>query len=130
MARLRSAIDPRSDTARANADAMRALVDDLRSRTARLSENGAAGDERSIAVVGSRRASPAGLERAWRIASELSEAGNVIVSGLAAGELRWVEVPTTCRPGDMVVVAIDPADQIDESHESDNGVTRACPAAA
>jgi DNA processing protein len=44
-----------------------------------------AGDERSVAVVGARRASPAGLLRARRIASELSEAGNVVVSGLAAG---------------------------------------------
>ncbi|MBW3613455.1 MAG: hypothetical protein KY392_06310, partial [Chloroflexi bacterium] len=48
MAVLRSAHDPDSDLARANADAMRDLVDDLRRRTARLAEGGAGGDQRSI----------------------------------------------------------------------------------
>ena len=49
MAVLRSEIDPTSQTVRANADAMRALVDDLRSRHRALTERGAAGDDRSIA---------------------------------------------------------------------------------
>jgi DNA processing protein len=44
-----------------------------------------AADERSIAVVGSRRPSPTGIERARTLARELSEAGHVVVSGLAAG---------------------------------------------
>ena len=44
-----------------------------------------AADGRSIAVVGSRRASTAGLEHARRLACDLSEAGHVVVSGLAAG---------------------------------------------
>ncbi len=48
MAVLTSTLDPAADSARANADAMRALVDDLRARTRRLSERGAAGDERSV----------------------------------------------------------------------------------
>jgi acetyl-CoA carboxylase carboxyltransferase component len=49
MAVLRSSVDPRSETSRANADAMRGLVEDLRNRTRALSELGAAGDDRSIA---------------------------------------------------------------------------------
>src|SRR5918996_6452924 len=49
MAALRSALDPASPAFHANADAMRALVDDLRGRTRRLVERGAAGDDRSIA---------------------------------------------------------------------------------
>src|SRR3712207_2484674 len=49
MAVLHSRIDPRGDEARANAEAMRALVADLRERTRALTERGAAGDDRSIA---------------------------------------------------------------------------------
>jgi acetyl-CoA carboxylase carboxyltransferase component len=49
MAVLRSAIDATSSQARANAQAMQALVDDLHARTDALTRNGAAGDERSIA---------------------------------------------------------------------------------
>jgi DNA processing protein len=45
----------------------------------------APGDARSIAVVGSRRASPLGRERARRFAHELGAAGYVVVSGLAEG---------------------------------------------
>ncbi|HEX6128248.1 MAG TPA: carboxyl transferase domain-containing protein [Candidatus Limnocylindria bacterium] len=49
MSRLRSSVDPASEPFRSNAAAMRDLVDDLRARTAALSERGAAGDDRSIA---------------------------------------------------------------------------------
>jgi acetyl-CoA carboxylase carboxyltransferase component len=49
MAVLRSSLDPDDPTTRANADAMRALVDDLRARTDALTRAGAGGDERSIA---------------------------------------------------------------------------------
>jgi DNA processing protein len=42
-------------------------------------------DDRSVAVVGTRKASPAGLERARQISRQLVEAGYVVVSGLAAG---------------------------------------------
>jgi 3-methylcrotonyl-CoA carboxylase beta subunit len=49
MAVLTTHIDPASDETRANAEAMRSLVDDLRARTQALAANGAAGDERSIA---------------------------------------------------------------------------------
>lgn len=42
-------------------------------------------DERSAAVVGSRKASPAGLEKAAEIARDLLDRDYVVVSGLAAG---------------------------------------------
>ncbi len=38
-----------------------------------------------LAVVGTRRASPYGLHMAWSLARELSEAGVLVVSGLALG---------------------------------------------
>jgi acetyl-CoA carboxylase carboxyltransferase component len=49
VAVLRSSIDTESEAFRANAVAMRSLVDELRRRTRAISERGAAGDERSIA---------------------------------------------------------------------------------
>jgi len=49
MAVLTTRVDPRSEEARANATAMRALVVQLRAKTRAISERGAAGDERSIA---------------------------------------------------------------------------------
>ena len=42
-------------------------------------------DERSVAVVGTRSATPDGLALARSIAGGLSDAGYVVVSGLAAG---------------------------------------------
>lgn len=42
-------------------------------------------DAEGIAVIGSRRASSASLDAAHRIATELADAGTVVVSGLAAG---------------------------------------------
>ena len=42
-------------------------------------------DERSVAVVGSRRASLAGRHQAAELAADLSRAGVTVVSGLAAG---------------------------------------------
>jgi 3-methylcrotonyl-CoA carboxylase beta subunit len=48
MAVLRTSLDPTSAEFRANDEAMRALVDDLRARTAALTERGAAGDDRAI----------------------------------------------------------------------------------
>lgn len=42
-------------------------------------------DERSVAVVGSRAASPRGLSRTRELATELAQAGWTVVSGLAAG---------------------------------------------
>jgi 3-methylcrotonyl-CoA carboxylase beta subunit len=49
MAVLRSTVTPASESFATNATAMASLVADLRERTARISANGAAGDERSIA---------------------------------------------------------------------------------
>ncbi len=49
MAVLTTRVDPNSDQARANSAAMQALVDELRRKTAAVSERGAAGDDRSIA---------------------------------------------------------------------------------
>jgi 3-methylcrotonyl-CoA carboxylase beta subunit len=49
MARLRTRLDPSSETWRANEAAMRALVQELRAKTAALIDRGAAGDDRSIA---------------------------------------------------------------------------------
>src|ERR687896_1217003 len=48
MTVLRSARDPEAPETRANAEAMGTLVADLRARHRRLSERGAAGDDRSI----------------------------------------------------------------------------------
>jgi DNA processing protein len=42
-------------------------------------------DERSVAVVGTRKASAEGIERAMAISRRLVEAGYTVVSGLAAG---------------------------------------------
>ena len=42
-------------------------------------------DERSIAVVGTRRATPYGREMAHRLATDMARAGIVIISGLARG---------------------------------------------
>ncbi len=49
MAVLTTRVDPNSDEARANSAAMQALVEELRAKTAAVSERGAAGDDRSIA---------------------------------------------------------------------------------
>jgi DNA processing protein len=43
------------------------------------------GDERSVSVIGSRRASTAGLATAGRLAAGLAQAGFSVVSGLASG---------------------------------------------
>jgi DNA processing protein len=43
------------------------------------------GDESSVAIVGTRRATPYGRQSAERIATELAQAGVTVVSGLARG---------------------------------------------
>ena len=45
-------------------------------------------DERSVAVVGTRRPSAYGREAAYRLSYDLARAGVVIVSGLARGTRR------------------------------------------
>ncbi|MBA2265140.1 MAG: methylcrotonoyl-CoA carboxylase [Chloroflexi bacterium] len=49
MARLRTSIDPDASATQVNADAMQALVRDLRARTDALTRHGAGGDDQSIA---------------------------------------------------------------------------------
>src|SRR5687768_17720197 len=49
MSVLRSRLDPKSEDVRTNIDRMTALVEELRARTAAVSERDAGGDERSIA---------------------------------------------------------------------------------
>ena len=96
MARLRSTIDPRSDPARANADAMRALVDDLRSRTARLTENSAAGDERSIARHRERGKLPVRerIDRLLDQGSAFLELSALAAEGLYDGEAPGAGIVT------------------------------------
>ena len=49
MSVLRSRLDPNGEDERANVDRMTILVEELRARTAVVSEQGAGGDDRSIA---------------------------------------------------------------------------------
>jgi DNA processing protein len=44
-----------------------------------------ASDDRAVAVVGTRKPSPAGLEQSAKLASGLAQAGVTVVSGLAEG---------------------------------------------
>ena len=57
----------------------RSPFDSLRSRQA------SAADDVSVAIVGTRRATPYGRQAAERIAAELAQAGITVVSGLARG---------------------------------------------
>lgn len=50
-----------------------------------LAGDGALLRQKSVAIVGSRKASPAGLQRAERLARELVALGIVVMSGLAEG---------------------------------------------
>jgi DNA processing protein len=61
-------------------------------------------DERSVAVVGTRAATPDGLENARRIATELAEADYVVVSGLAAGIDTAVHKATLAAHGRTVAI--------------------------
>lgn len=62
-------------------------------------------DERSVAVVGSRKASPAGLEKAAEIARDLVSRDYVVVSGLAAG-IDTAAHQATLEAGGRTVAAI------------------------
>ncbi|MGI8999659.1 MAG: carboxyl transferase domain-containing protein [Candidatus Limnocylindria bacterium] len=91
MAILRTSIDPDAPATLRNADAMRALVEDLRARTATLTRNGAGGDDRSIARHRERGKLPV-RERIDRLLDpgsaflELSaHAANGIYDGVAPG---------------------------------------------
>src|SRR6266850_2169564 len=88
MGVLRSRLDPNSDEARANCDAMTALVADLRGRTATLTERGAAGDERSIARHRERGKLPVRerIERLIDPGSAFLELSALAADGLYDGE--------------------------------------------
>jgi len=63
-----------------------------------------ASDARSVAVIGSRNASPAGLDLARQIAGHLSEDGYTIVSGLARGIDTAAHLATLERGGRTIAV--------------------------
>ncbi|MGH2357902.1 MAG: carboxyl transferase domain-containing protein [Candidatus Limnocylindria bacterium] len=90
MTVLRSALDPASEAFRANEDAMRALVEDLRQRTRALTERGAGGDDEAIARHRSRGKLPV-RERVER----LIDPGSAFLelSPLAANGLYGDEAP-------------------------------------
>ncbi len=87
---MRTSIDGNAEDTRANADAMRALVADLRARTDALTRDGAAGDERSIARHRERGKLPV-RERIER----LIDPGSAFLelSALAATDLYDGEAP-------------------------------------
>src|ERR671919_2597962 len=96
MAVLRSSIDTSSDAFRANERAMRALVDDLRSRTDALARNGAGGDERSVARHRSRGKLPVRerVERLIDAGSAFLELGAHAANGLYDDEAPGAGIVT------------------------------------
>jgi DNA processing protein len=61
-------------------------------------------DSRSVAVVGARQATPAGLERAKSTADHLVDSGYTVVSGLAAGIDTAAHAAALARKGRTVAV--------------------------
>jgi DNA processing protein len=61
-------------------------------------------DARSVAVIGARQATGAGIDQAARIAAHLSESGYTVVSGLAAGIDTAAHTATLERGGRTVAV--------------------------
>jgi acetyl-CoA carboxylase carboxyltransferase component len=90
MATLRTHIDPASETSRTNDAAMRALVRELRAKTAALTDRGAAGDDRSIARHRERGKLPV-RERIDRLLDP--GAGFLELSALAADGLYDGDAP-------------------------------------
>lgn len=68
-------------------------------------------DERSVAIIGARRPSRAGLDRARLLASELSQRGYTIISGLAAGVDSAAHTATLGSQGRTVAVIGTGVDQ-------------------
>ncbi len=62
------------------------------------------GDWRSVAVVGARQASPAGLRIARAVAEHLAERGYTVVSGLAAGIDTAAHTAALARDGRTIAV--------------------------
>ncbi|MEX1072598.1 MAG: carboxyl transferase domain-containing protein [Chloroflexota bacterium] len=88
MAALRSALDPASPAMAANAAAMRAAVDELRTRIRAVGERGAGGDERSIARHRERGKLPVRerIERLIDPGSAFLELSALAADGLYEGE--------------------------------------------
>src|SRR6266540_2506196 len=70
-----------------------------------LGENFVDNDVRSVAVVGTRKASPAGVRRTARMARELTLQGVTVVSGLAAG-IDTIAHRTTLDEGGRTIAVI------------------------
>jgi DNA processing protein len=93
----RSRIDPESELERLKRSGIRAvhpghrsyprLLAEISGRPSVLYVRGelASADDSSVAIVGTRRATPYGRQAAERIAAELAQAGVTVVSGLARG---------------------------------------------
>ncbi len=69
-------------------------------------------DARSVAIIGARRASRAGLDQARRLATELSRRGYTIVSGLAAGIDSAAHTAALSHQGRTVAVIGTGIDQV------------------
>jgi len=96
MAVLRSSLDPGSASFKANARAMRALVNDLHARATAVTSGGAAGDERSIARHRERGKLPV-RERIDRLidpGSAFLELGMLAASGLYDDEAPGAGIVT------------------------------------
>ncbi|HET7180711.1 MAG TPA: carboxyl transferase domain-containing protein [Candidatus Limnocylindrales bacterium] len=91
MTVLRSRLDPASEESRVNVERMRALVEELRSKTAAVSERGAGGDDKSIARHRERGKIPV-RERIDRLLDP--GAAFLELSALAAGGLYDDDAPS------------------------------------
>ncbi|HEV8516720.1 MAG TPA: carboxyl transferase domain-containing protein [Candidatus Limnocylindrales bacterium] len=96
MAVLRTHVDPESEEARENGEAMRRLVAELRRKTAQLSERGAAGDERSIARHRERGKLPVRerIDRLLDPASSFLELSPLAAEGLYEGDAPGAGIVT------------------------------------
>ncbi len=74
--------------------------------------DGAALEERAVAIVGTRRASGYGLATTAELATELASAGVTVVSGLALGIDGAAHRAAVAAPGRTVAVLPSPLDRI------------------
>jgi 3-methylcrotonyl-CoA carboxylase beta subunit len=96
MAVLRTSVDPASDAFAANTAAMRALVDDLRERTAAVTARGAGGDDQAIARHRERGKLPV-RERVDRLidpGSAFLELSTLAADGLYEGDAPGAGIVT------------------------------------
>lgn len=88
------------------------LTLDPRPPTLYVVGDGAAFEERGVAIVGTRRASGYGLAVATEIADELARAGIVVVSGLALGIDGAAHQAAVAAGGRSIAVLPSPLDRI------------------